>query len=346
MTASSKLAAAARTVLAFGLIGTVSLADSTAPSAAPADAVRETPPADSAQRPDDLFRRYEREIRRVTNQGDFRLARERVDAARRQFQPPERYVEITCQLDSLSRYIAGEERMSAARSRRAMTPGRPAGAWVRRNVTPPSTESQQIALAGVPSVAAVAAQPAVKLAAADERRDGADSREPQPRRSPPAVHLPEGTSFEEAINWFRKTSGLSVDVNWNALSAVGVDRTTDTLGITLQEARFETVLQLLLAKVSPPEAPLDYDIVDDVVRISTRELLDRRRITRVYDVSDLLIRVPSFRSDADGFGMGGLMGGGYGGMGMGGFGGYGGYGGVIGGGTGVPGLFNSGLQRP
>ncbi len=69
------------------------------------------------------------------------------------------------------------------------------------------------------------------------------------------------------------------------------------------------------------------------MRISTRENLDRYRITRVYDVSDLMLRVPSFGSEAGGFGMGGAMG-----MGMGTMGGMGM------GMTGAPGLGTQGQQ--
>ncbi|MBI4581902.1 MAG: hypothetical protein HY718_19550, partial [Planctomycetes bacterium] len=122
------------------------------------------------------------------------------------------------------------------------------------------------------------------------------------RETAPPIDFPEGTGFEEVINWLREQSRLSVNVNWNALIVQGIDRTTDTLGIALENARFETIQKLLLDNVGGTEGQLDYDIVDGIVRISTREELDRNKITRVYDVSDLLIRIPSFRSQNEGLG--------------------------------------------
>nr|HPZ98603.1 hypothetical protein [Phycisphaerae bacterium] len=104
------------------------------------------------------------------------------------------------------------------------------------------------------------------------------------RESVPSIDFPEGTSFEEVLNWLREQSGVSVDVNWNALGILGIDRTTDTLGISLQNTKFETILRLLLENVGGPEAALDYDIIDGIVRISTREDLDQNTSTRVYDV--------------------------------------------------------------
>lgn len=162
------------------------------------------------------------------------------------------------------------------------------------------------------------------------------------RDTVPQINFPEGSSVEDVLEWIREQSGLSINVNWNALAILGIDRTSDTLGITLQNARYETIIRFLLDNIALPEVPLDYEVVDGIVRISTREDLDQNRITRVYDVSDLLIRIPSFRSEEDdmmGGGMmggmgGGMMGGMMGGMGggmmgggmMGGYGG-GGYGG-------------------
>jgi type II secretory pathway component GspD/PulD (secretin) len=163
--------------------------------------------------------------------------------------------------------------------------------------------------------------------------------------SAPPIEFPEGSGFDDVLNWLREQSRVSINVNWNALSVLGIDRTTDTLGISLQNARFETILKLLLDNVGGAEGQLDYDVLDGIVRISTREDLDRNTSTRVYDISDLLIKIPSFRSENDqgGMGMGGNYGGGMGG-GMGGIGGMsggGGYGGGGGGGYGGGGSSSS-----
>jgi len=133
-----------------------------------------------------------------------------------------------------------------------------------------------------------------------------------------------------------KVKGFSLIEILIVLAILGIDRTSDTLGITLQNARYETIIRFLLDNIALPEVPLDYEVVDGIVRISTREDLDQNRITRVYDVSDLLIRIPSFRSEEDDM-MGGMMGG------MGDMGGMGG--GMMGGMGGMMGSMGMGGRR-
>lgn len=158
----------------------------------------------------------------------------------------------------------------------------------------------------------------------------------------PAVDFQPGTPFEEAIEYLRTKGKVSINVNWNALeSEAFIQRDMPLKGITVGEIKLEAALELLLESVSGAEAKVGFDVVDGIIRISTREDLDKRTITRVYDVRDLLIKIRSFEapSQTNSFGggmmggMGGMMGGyggGYGGFGGGG--GYGGFGGGYGGG--------------
>ncbi len=155
------------------------------------------------------------------------------------------------------------------------------------------------------------------------------------REKAPPVDFAEGTGLEEVLNWISEHAKVSISPNWNALTVIGIDGTSDTMGIKLENADFEAVLNLALSNVSGAAGEVDYDVYKGILRISTREDLDQKPgpYSRVYDVSDLLIRIPSFRSSSEGMGgMGGMMGGmgmgggmmggmGMGGMGMGGMGG-------------------------
>lgn len=105
-----------------------------------------------------------------------------------------------------------------------------------------------------------------------------------------AINFPEGTAFDEVLNFLRDQGDLSIAVNWNALAVLGIDRSTDTLGMNLKDVKLETVLNMLLENVGGPEAAIGYAIVDGIVRISTGEQLDRNTAVRVYDVADLIHR--------------------------------------------------------
>jgi hypothetical protein len=138
----------------------------------------------------------------------------------------------------------------------------------------------------------------------------------------PDVHFAEGTGFQEVIEFLRQAAGVSIDVNWNALQLVGVDKTTDTQGVNLRNVRVDRVIQLLLENVSGRVGErLGYSVVDGFVRISSTEDLDRHLVVRVYDCQDLIRRPLTeeqkarlqARGAAPGFGMPGGMGGGGGG---------------------------------
>lgn len=104
----------------------------------------------------------------------------------------------------------------------------------------------------------------------------------------PAFEFEAGTSFEDVIVFLREQGRFSIDVNWNALATVNIDRTTDVGGISLQKVKLDTALQILLGKIGGTEARLGYDLVDGIVQVSTAEDLDLRSIVRVYDVRALL----------------------------------------------------------
>jgi hypothetical protein len=104
----------------------------------------------------------------------------------------------------------------------------------------------------------------------------------------PEVVFPEGSTIEDVIEFMRNQGKLSIDVNWNALSLVGLDRTA-TLTLNLHHARIQTALKLALENVGAASGvQLGYQILDGIIRISTKEELDRDTVTRVYDCKDLV----------------------------------------------------------
>ncbi len=165
----------------------------------------------------------------------------------------------------------------------------------------------------------------------------------------PTVNFPPGTRFEDAIEFFRQQGDVSIDVNWRTLADFAIDQNTEVSGINLREVKLEAALDVVLSNVAGPEVEVGADLIEGILRISTREDLDRKTITRVYDVRDLLVKIQSFSapSNNQGGGLGGFGGGGLGGGGLGGFGGGGlgggGLGGFGGGGLGGGGFGGGGF---
>ncbi len=99
--------------------------------------------------------------------------------------------------------------------------------------------------------------------------------------------------FSEVVDYIRENSGANIFVNWKALEAAGIDN-TQTVSIKLTNVSFRKALELALNDVGGGATELAYAVNDGVVSISTRENLNRETETRVYDIRDLLIRIPNF----------------------------------------------------
>jgi hypothetical protein len=87
-----------------------------------------------------------------------------------------------------------------------------------------------------------------------------------------------------------RASGLNLAVNWAALEVAGVSM-SDPISLQARGLRTGKLLDLILRQTN---ADLAWYVDDNVVHITTRALADRRMITRVYVVSDLLVEVPNF----------------------------------------------------
>ena len=100
--------------------------------------------------------------------------------------------------------------------------------------------------------------------------------------------------FSEVIEWLENESDGRVNVipRWSALGREGVDSET-AVTVRLKNTIVESVLNEVLLTIKP-EGELAYRGQENVLRISTRADFDTKMITRVYDISDIVIRIPDF----------------------------------------------------
>ena len=102
----------------------------------------------------------------------------------------------------------------------------------------------------------------------------------------------EDIEFANVITFLRESSNANIDVNWNALSQAGIEKSTK-VNVRLNDVSFEKALKVILANVGGT-TELGFVVDEGVITISTKEELSKATITRAYDINDMIIRVPNF----------------------------------------------------
>jgi len=92
--------------------------------------------------------------------------------------------------------------------------------------------------------------------------------------------------FSTVVEFLRRASGINIYVKWRALKAVGVDKKT-LVNVHLQNVTFRKVIRVVLDDISRV-TELNYIADEGVLTISTKVDLGHIRVTRIYDVSDLI----------------------------------------------------------
>ena len=118
------------------------------------------------------------------------------------------------------------------------------------------------------------------------------------RPAEPKVTLQfDATPMDEVVAFFRRKTGMNLTVAWPALEAIGVLRDTPvtlTIDKPIPITRALDLFVESLAPTAPPPGQVFWDAKGTVLTITSGEALDRELITRVFDVSDLLIVTPNF----------------------------------------------------
>jgi len=129
----------------------------------------------------------------------------------------------------------------------------------------------------------------------------------------------EETPFEQVMEFLADMTKVNLSVDWVDLTDAGIERDAPVT-IRLSNVSFRTILKEVLAQVGG-ETQLAYAIGDGLLRVATKEKLDRDKIVLIYDIRDLLINVMQAARQStfdvtQGMGQGGAGGGGGGGGGM------------------------------
>jgi len=128
------------------------------------------------------------------------------------------------------------------------------------------------------------------------------------------------TPFDQVMEWLADFTGLNISVRWQVLADSGIERDTP-ISIQARNLRLSQVLWLIMNEAGGSEVKLAYRASGSLLVLSTAEDLSQEMVTKIYDVSDLLLNVmqaprQSTFDVTQGMGQGGVGGGGGGGGGM------------------------------
>jgi type II secretory pathway component GspD/PulD (secretin) len=96
------------------------------------------------------------------------------------------------------------------------------------------------------------------------------------------------TPLQDVVNFLSQSCKINFVVNWDKLAAEGIDK-TKAVNIHLTGTTCEKALKLILQDVGDA-TPLGYYITDGVVVISTTAHIETLTVTKVYDISGLLVQ--------------------------------------------------------
>lgn len=102
----------------------------------------------------------------------------------------------------------------------------------------------------------------------------------------------DGIALEDVIQYIAEVAGVNIHVKWEMLNAAGVSEDSE-VNIRLLEVTIDKALRIILQDVEGVN-PLGFFVDDGVITISTQSDLNQNMYTRVYDIHDMILRVPDF----------------------------------------------------
>jgi len=109
----------------------------------------------------------------------------------------------------------------------------------------------------------------------------------------------EDMELSQVFQFLRDVSGSNIHIKWRALALESIEPAT-TVNVHLSNVTFRKALDTILEDVATGGEPgigetgLGYVIDEGVITISTKADLGKQTVVRVYDIRDMIVRVPMF----------------------------------------------------
>ncbi|MCC6359207.1 MAG: hypothetical protein IT450_10715 [Phycisphaerales bacterium] len=98
--------------------------------------------------------------------------------------------------------------------------------------------------------------------------------------------------LEKVVDFIRDVNKLNIAVDWDDLEANGIMR-DKPISLRLRDVSLRTVMGQILAQAGG-DIRLGYAANSGLIRIASKEKLDRNKFIQVYDIRDLLVDIPKF----------------------------------------------------
>ncbi len=102
----------------------------------------------------------------------------------------------------------------------------------------------------------------------------------------------EDAPFDQVMEWVAEFTQMNVVVRWESLEVAGVDR-DKPISIRVRNLSLSQVLWMIMNEAGG-ETRMAYRATGNLLVMSTADDLGKEMVVKVYDVADLLLRVPRF----------------------------------------------------
>jgi len=98
--------------------------------------------------------------------------------------------------------------------------------------------------------------------------------------------------LDQVVDFLAELTHVNIVVRWQTLADIGIPR-DQPISLQAKNLRLSQVLWLLMNEAGGSDVKLAYRACGTLLVLSTEQDLGREVLTRVYDVSDLLARIPN-----------------------------------------------------
>lgn len=102
----------------------------------------------------------------------------------------------------------------------------------------------------------------------------------------------DAVPFETVMQHIHDLTQINLVVRWEKLENAGIERDAP-ITFLARNLRLRQVLYMIMNSATDSDLTLAYRMSGDLLVLSTDEDLGREQITKVYDVADLMVRVPN-----------------------------------------------------
>lgn len=102
----------------------------------------------------------------------------------------------------------------------------------------------------------------------------------------------EEQPFDQVVDFLTDLNQANIAVDWQDLQNSGIDR-DKPVSLRLRDVSLRTVLNEVLTQIGG-DVPVSFAAGNGLLRIATKEKLDRNKFILVYDIRDLIVDIPHF----------------------------------------------------